>query len=59
MSGLERAGELPRGPSILPARAGDLPFLHAYADNLGAIGLYERLGFAVRREMVVTVLARP
>ncbi|MGH6785978.1 MAG: GNAT family N-acetyltransferase [Novosphingobium sp.] len=36
---------------------GDTPFLHSYAGNAGAIRLYESLGFAVRREMVVTVLA--
>jgi len=40
------------------AARGDRPFLHTYADNHGAIGLYERLGFSLRREMVVTVLAR-
>lgn len=38
---------------------GDTPFLHSYAANGGAIALYERLGFAVRRELTVTVLARP
>ena len=26
-------------------RRGEVPFLHAYASNAGAIGLYERLGF--------------
>jgi predicted GNAT family acetyltransferase len=35
---------------------GDTPFLHAYADNLGAIALYESLGFRVRCEVNVTVL---
>ena len=35
---------------------GDLPFLHAYADNKGAIGLYEALGFRRRCEVQVTVL---
>lgn len=38
---------------------GDVPFLHSYAGNAGAIGLYESLGFAVRREMVAMVLRRP
>ena len=36
--------------------AGRTPFLHSYAGNARAIGLYESLGFRVRREMVVTVL---
>lgn len=35
---------------------GATPFLHSYAGNTRAIGLYESLGFRVRREMVVTVL---
>lgn len=37
---------------------GDVPFLHSYAANTGANALYETLGFATRREMVVTVLER-
>lgn len=37
---------------------GEVPFLHSYAGNAKAIGLYESLGFAGRRNMVVTVLAR-
>ena len=37
---------------------GDTPFLHSYAANAGANALYEKLGFATRREMVVTVLER-
>ncbi len=36
---------------------GETPFLHAYASNAGAIGLYETLGFKVRRPMVSLVLA--
>ncbi len=36
---------------------GEVPFLHVYADNHGAIALYEQLGFAFRRELVMTVLA--
>lgn len=37
---------------------GDVPFLHSYAGNSGAIALYESLGFRIRRNMVVTVLER-
>ena len=37
---------------------GDVPFLHSYAANAGAIALYESLGFRVRSAMVLTVLAR-
>ena len=37
---------------------GDVPFLHSYAANTGAIALYEALGFRVRRTMVLTVIAR-
>jgi predicted GNAT family acetyltransferase len=37
---------------------GDVPFLHTYARNVGAIALYEQLGFRLRREMVMTVLGR-
>lgn len=40
------------------AGRGDVPFLHSYAGNAGAIALYERLGFRTRRTMTVTVLAR-
>ena len=35
---------------------GETAFLHAYASNHGAIGLYERLGFRVRRELRMTRL---
>ena len=37
---------------------GDVPFLHSYAGNAGAIALYESLGFRVRSAMVLVVLAR-
>lgn len=35
---------------------GDIPYLHSYSKNAGAIGLYTSLGFRPRREMMVTVL---
>jgi ribosomal protein S18 acetylase RimI-like enzyme len=35
---------------------GELPFLHAAADNTGAIRLYEALGFTVRRTLSFTIL---
>jgi ribosomal protein S18 acetylase RimI-like enzyme len=40
------------------AERGDTPFLHSYADNGGAIGLYESLGFRPRCKLVVTVLTK-
>lgn len=40
------------------AERGDTPFLHSYAANSGAIALYERLGFAIRARMTVTILAQ-
>ena len=36
---------------------GEVPYLHSYAENAGAIALYTSLGFRPRREMTVTVLA--
>ena len=35
---------------------GDIPFLHSYAHNEAAIGLYKSLGFEPSRNLVVTVL---
>jgi predicted GNAT family acetyltransferase len=37
---------------------GETPFLHVYADNQGAIALYEALGFRFRRALTMTVLRR-
>jgi predicted GNAT family acetyltransferase len=52
------AGALIRvGVARIRAR-GEIPFLHSYASNSGAIGLYESLGFRVRQAAVLTVLAR-
>lgn len=39
-------------------RRSEQPFLHSYADNKGAIALYESLGFRIRREVHVLVIAR-
>jgi predicted GNAT family acetyltransferase len=36
---------------------GDTPFLHCYAANAGAIGLYEKLGFRTRARLTFTILA--
>ena len=38
---------------------GEVPFLHAFADNLSAIRLYEKLGFTLRSRMTVQVFALP
>jgi len=35
---------------------GETPFLHSYADNHGAIALYESLGFRRRAEVIFTIL---
>jgi predicted GNAT family acetyltransferase len=37
---------------------GETPFLHAFATNTGAISVYKALGFSLRREITLTVLAR-
>ncbi len=34
---------------------GEKPFLHTYADNAGAIALYETLGFRYRETMMLTI----
>jgi predicted GNAT family acetyltransferase len=36
---------------------GETPFLHVFADNIGAVRLYKALGYAVRTEINFTVLA--
>lgn len=50
------AGALMRLVSQRILDRGEIPFLHAYASNRGAIALYETLGFAVRREVLMTRL---
>ena len=37
---------------------GETPFLHCYAANVGAVALYEALGFRIRARMCFTILAR-
>lgn len=37
---------------------GDVPFLHAYADNHGAIALYRKLGYEIWSEVNVAVVRR-
>ena len=37
---------------------GEAPFLHAFAVNVGAIGLYERLGFVTRWRPILMVFER-
>ena len=52
------AGQLIRRVTAGFIARGDTPFLHSYAANAGAIGLYEALGFLARRVMVATVLVK-
>lgn len=52
------AGRLIRRVMAGIVARGEVPFLHSYAGNKAAIGLYESLGFRARREMMVTILVR-
>jgi predicted GNAT family acetyltransferase len=38
--------------------SGEIPFLHVYAHNTGAIALYQALGFTLRRQMYMGILTR-
>lgn len=42
--------------AALIAREGRVPFLHVKTENAAAIALYQKLGFAVRRELTFTVV---
>lgn len=50
------AGALMRRVAERMIAEGHVPFLHAYADNAGAIALYESLGFRTRCTVVASVL---
>lgn len=52
------AGGLMRVVAARIFARGEVPFLHVYASNTGAIALYESLGFALRRTVTMTVLTR-
>jgi predicted GNAT family acetyltransferase len=52
------AGALMRQVARRIRERGEVPFLHAYASNRGAIALYETLGFTVLREVLMTRLTR-
>jgi len=52
------AGVLSQRAAQRIVERGETPFLHAFADNAPAIGLYERLGFRIRLRPVMTVLAK-
>jgi len=53
------AGALMRVVASAILARGEVPFLHTYAHNTGAIALYEALGFRLRRELTMTVLTLP
>jgi predicted GNAT family acetyltransferase len=56
--GLGYAGALMRVVASRILARGETPFLHSYAHNTGAIDLYRSLGFSLRSEMTMQVLAR-
>ena len=52
------AGALSHHVATRILERGEQPFLHAYADNAGAIGLYQALGFRIRTEVQMVRLTR-
>jgi len=57
-----RGGGLGRLLSLFVANRimarGEIPYLHAYANNVAAIGLYESIGFRLRSAMNIAVVQR-
>ena len=56
--GRGHAGALMRLVARRILARGETPFLHAMETNAGAIALYGKLGFRIRRKLVLTVLKR-
>lgn len=54
--GLGYAAELSKWVASLIVGRGEIPFLHSYADNDGAVRLYEKLGFVIRAEIHANIL---
>lgn len=52
------ARALLHGVAARIAARGELPFLHSYPDNAGALALYRSLGFRIRAEVQFTIVAR-
>lgn len=52
------AGALIRGVAARILARGKRPFLHSYADNAGAIALYESIGFRFRAHIDVAIWTR-
>jgi len=52
------AGALTRVVAARICARGEVPFLHVYASNEGAIALYGSLGFRLRRPLIMTLLIR-
>jgi hypothetical protein len=53
------AGALMRQVAAGIRARGETPFLHAYASNTAAIGLYRSMGFVLRRQVTMTELRLP